>query len=695
VAVWERGGEPSPDPTFAVGDRVTVAEGLPGTVRQVDDANSPDAVYVVELDDDQGGGEWSADELTPLGGRTASVERTAADDYPELGSILQDRLPPPRTVVAGLRRLAGYWVDTPRSRRLEEMASALLTEANADRWQPDHPDEQPPYVELAGGVLACTAAAGPECRCCGGVGEHDTGKECYRCDASGQESAADPDDPVPCDGAIDMDTGELDALPEDERERLRSAAAADTSIQPEAGWVRDLLTPPTSEYSFDWCRFRRANHCWYPKELDAQASAQQGYAVWTPEDRGRCPRITWDQQRACPIGAPGPNAGGYTDATVPFGQGGQRGLPASASLRILDTGPRYVEDGGMSHTAALHPDAPVHHMLPKDDTAAAVAILRREVAARRGTTASRVGPVSTDGYVVVNATSHRAREKMLRELGPKQGHYSWQREGDFYLIPPASAERALTITGIKRVARPPEMYPRISFGASIQVTAGSYKDAIREHGGFTTKNHLGDGPAGGFMVSLDKDGEYAVPDDSFDDADVEEYKRRHARELAAPNAYLGAWHYDGKVYLDVSHHFDDEEEANRQAAAHDQIAYYDLAHGREVTTRQPQGMVASLDEHGFVAYDMPWVEGYETGRRPTVAFVKPALATAGHIREALGLDVEAAVDPDSLIESNGDDWDPRYRLACAEHGATGPWVPYEAAFADAQRHVAEQHGGGG
>lgn len=38
------------------------------------------------------------------------------------------------------------------------------------------------------------------CECCAGYGEHDTGKECYRCDAGGSV-AKDSTAPIPCDGA--------------------------------------------------------------------------------------------------------------------------------------------------------------------------------------------------------------------------------------------------------------------------------------------------------------------------------------------------------------------------------------------------------------------------------------------------------------------------------------------------------------
>jgi 8-oxo-dGTP pyrophosphatase MutT (NUDIX family) len=45
------------------------------------------------------------------------------------------------------------------------------------------------------------------CDCCGGSGEHDTGLECYACDASGQSN----DEPQPCDGKLGLGAGTLHA----------------------------------------------------------------------------------------------------------------------------------------------------------------------------------------------------------------------------------------------------------------------------------------------------------------------------------------------------------------------------------------------------------------------------------------------------------------------------------------------------
>lgn len=74
------------------------------------------------------------------------------------------------------------------------------------------------------------------------------------------------------------------------------------------------------------CRYRNNSHCFYSKNLDVKASTEAGYAVWIPEDRGPCWRVSWPLQESCPVAQPGPNVpGGFTDATVPYDQGGQHG----------------------------------------------------------------------------------------------------------------------------------------------------------------------------------------------------------------------------------------------------------------------------------------------------------------------------------------------------------------------------------
>ncbi len=106
-------------------------------------------------------------------------------------------------------------------------------------------------------------------------------------------------------------------------------------------WIADRIGDagnyqPGHKWSYDWCRFRKNSRCMYPRKLNEQATAQAGYAVWIPEDRGYCPRHAWEAQEVCPIAEPGPNTGlpnARVDATVPWEQGGQRGVPVRISNR--------------------------------------------------------------------------------------------------------------------------------------------------------------------------------------------------------------------------------------------------------------------------------------------------------------------------------------------------------------------------
>lgn len=298
---------------FQPRQRVLTREGIAGTVQAVVDGPGPgNETYVVTLDSGLGGGDYSASELAPLGGATATVERTAEADYPELGTVLLDRLPP--AAIVPMAKMAGHFVDTDRAGRLERLAGELLTEANADRWRPDHEGEVSPYVEH-GDVLA-RGPDEPVCPC-------------------GTPARFDPDN-----GWQHSDT----SYGHDGEYHGQTVS----DLMREAGWVRDLFRPPSAEHSYDWCRFRRDSHCWYPKGLDGAATRLAGYAVWTPADRGRCPRGSWDLQERCPVGAPGPNAGGLTDATSTETQLGG----VAASLR---------DGGALSNLRGMHPAYPISH----------------------------------------------------------------------------------------------------------------------------------------------------------------------------------------------------------------------------------------------------------------------------------------------------------------------------------------------
>jgi hypothetical protein len=66
----------------------------------------------------------------------------------------------------------------------------------------------------------------------------------------------------------------------------------------------------------------------FPRSLNEEATRLEGYAVWVPEDRGFCPRDSWQSQKECPVYEPGPNSGdplARLDATIPYEEGGQHG----------------------------------------------------------------------------------------------------------------------------------------------------------------------------------------------------------------------------------------------------------------------------------------------------------------------------------------------------------------------------------
>jgi hypothetical protein len=77
---------------FRKDQRVQTVDGIPGVIAAVEDGPFPGAEqYVVTLDNNLGGGMYTASQLTALGPTRASEVHTADRDYPELGSILTDR----------------------------------------------------------------------------------------------------------------------------------------------------------------------------------------------------------------------------------------------------------------------------------------------------------------------------------------------------------------------------------------------------------------------------------------------------------------------------------------------------------------------------------------------------------------------------------------------------------------------------
>lgn len=105
----------------------------------------------------------------------------------------------------------------------------------------------------------------------------------------------------------------------------------------------------------------------------------------------------------------------------------------------------------------------------------------------------------------------------------------------------------------------------------------SVLDAIRRDEGFSFRDKVGDGPSGGYMVSVNKHTETRIPINQLTAADVADYMSVHQQELAEPDQYMGGWLHKGYIYLDVSKNVRDLDEAMRLARQHSQLAIFDLS----------------------------------------------------------------------------------------------------------------------
>lgn len=303
---------------FRPGQRVRSVEGFPGTVQDVLEGPGNNTV-IVTLDNGIGGGEYGDDELTPLNLTDASGH-DASVDYPELGSILTERPDLQASISEDdyLGRTASI-LQAHQHRTAEWTLSLPLDLAKpAESNQPSHGD--PGYTD------GFTQAQQ------GSTREPASADAAYRTGfAAGWADGVmnrPPEVELPKTDPADL------ATEEDGSARLGSLEF-EAGMDFRAGlWglITDDKTPtktwagPGHNWSFDACRFRHNSRCMYPKELNKDASEQAGYAVWVPEDRGYCSRIKWDDQKTCKLYEPGPHiAGGLTDATVPWEEGGQHG----------------------------------------------------------------------------------------------------------------------------------------------------------------------------------------------------------------------------------------------------------------------------------------------------------------------------------------------------------------------------------
>lgn len=330
---------------FVVGDRVMTIDGIAGRVANV--AYGPFRSleeYEVVLDNNMGGGTYTAGQLSPLGQQgtvsvlsveaeaqltaqliEASTGHTANHDYPELGDILETRLPN-----ENIKVYASFGVtDEGDTNSDDEEEEEEDPKDEADSNESDEDDDDVDGIESDNDEDAGPDIAPPDaCSYCGFNEFEDpqmTGRgvrmRCGQCGGTmtswgGQWQPEFPNSPANnASETWDTRSGGPGGVVQ-----APGANYKTTSLETDAGikdWLYNRLPDSYkggselgTAYSRDWCRFRKNQHCWLPDALNSPASAQVGYAVFTPKDRGFCNRQTWPMQENCPVGQPGPNVGG-------------------------------------------------------------------------------------------------------------------------------------------------------------------------------------------------------------------------------------------------------------------------------------------------------------------------------------------------------------------------------------------------
>ena len=153
--------------------------------------------------------------------------------------------------------------------------------------------------------------------------------------------------------------------------------------------------------------------------------------------------------------------------------------------------------------------------------------------------------------------------------------------------------------------------------------------AVTKDGGFTFHDATGDGPSEGYMVSVAKNNEVKVPLRDLTSAHVADYMSLHQQELKDPNNFLGGWVHKGNVYLDISRHTQDRNEAMKLARANQQLGIYDIGKGETLMTEKEQAKQRAAakgqpDKVDFV------VSHVQPGQEEAVSdFVNALRATAG------------------------------------------------------------------
>ena len=154
--------------------------------------------------------------------------------------------------------------------------------------------------------------------------------------------------------------------------------------------------------------------------------------------------------------------------------------------------------------------------------------------------------------------------------------------------------------------------------ATTQEVVDEILRSIEETGGFSVHPMTAESPTTGFMCATVPNAEKII--DSKEEVTeklVDEYFAQHKDYLSSrPKLHLGGWinAEEGKVYLDLSERFETQEEAEKAAIEHKQIAIWDVKNKKEI--RINHGDKRSAEENGEVRLSSrSVVEGDRSGDR--------------------------------------------------------------------------------
>lgn len=263
---------------FQPGEPVMTIDGFPGKVTMVEDGPIAGTEnYVVELDHGLGGGNYTSSMLSKVtASREAAGIHLAAEDYPELGDILDERPDPGKLTFAA--------------------AKVVPNEERAAADAEDHDEEDPEAIDPS--LPGDSADQPSSCSYCGSTEFKDhTDNGRVRQATCGI-----------CNGTMSAHPG-MQWTPEligDPSNHPSMAIDPRSGASPAGGQtgMNDFVNFDTKLAAVDgpdWCTWRRTARCTFPGD-------RHQFALAIPQDRGPCPWDTNWQQQVCPISEPGPMA---------------------------------------------------------------------------------------------------------------------------------------------------------------------------------------------------------------------------------------------------------------------------------------------------------------------------------------------------------------------------------------------------